>query len=78
MPAERHAGPDPGLFGEEPTAEELDQEEEARGEMTVAELVERDLDDPDTPSRRNAEGAPAPGSFDVPLEDVSGEPIDGR
>jgi hypothetical protein len=44
----------------------------------VADLVEQDLDDPTTPSRRTADGEPAPGSFDVHLEEYSSEPTDGR
>jgi hypothetical protein len=75
MPAER-AGTDPGLHGEEPSEEELAREEEARSEMSVAGLVEQDLDDPATPSRRTADGEPEPGSFDVPLEELSKEPPD--
>jgi hypothetical protein len=67
---------DPGLGGVAPSEAELEQEEEARSATTVAEMVERDLNDPATPSRRGADGAPMPGTFDVPLED--GGPSDAR
>lgn len=77
MPAGQ-AGTDPGLYGEEPSEEELAREEEARSEVSVADLAEQDLDDPATPSRRTADGEPAPGSFDVHLEEYSSEPTDAR
>jgi hypothetical protein len=68
---------DPGLGGVAPSEAELEQEEEARSATTVAEMVERDLNDPATPSRPvGADGAPMPGTFDVPLED--GGPSDAR
>jgi hypothetical protein len=67
---------DPGLGGVAPSEAELEQEEEARSATTVAEMVERDLNDPATPSRLGADGAPMPGTFDVPLED--GGPSDAR
>lgn len=78
MPAGRDARIDPGVFGEEPSQGELAKEEEARSELSVADLVERDLDDPTTPSRRTADGGIAEGSFSVALEELSGEPIDDR
>ena len=77
MPVEQ-AGSDPGLHGEEPSEEELAREEEARSEVSVADLVEEDLDDPATPSRRTASGDPEPGSFDVSMEEFSSEPTDAR
>ncbi len=67
---------DPGLGGVAPSEAELAKEEEARSATTVAELVQQDLDDPATPSRRDADGEPVPGSFDVPLEEPSGGPTD--
>jgi hypothetical protein len=69
---------DPGLYGDEPSEEELAKEEEVRSRTSVAELVELDLDDPTTPSRRAADGSPEPGSFDVPLEDYSSGSTDDR
>jgi len=80
MPADQDAATDPSLAGDEqePSAEELAREEEARSETSVADLVEQDLDDPTTPSRRTPDGDPAPGSFDVPLEDLSSESTDAR
>ncbi len=79
MPDDQAAGAavDPGLHGEEPSEEELAAEEEARSETSVADLAERDLDDPATPSRRAADGEPEPGSFDVPLRERRKEPTDG-
>jgi hypothetical protein len=67
---------DPGLGGVAPSEAELEREEEARTATTVAELIEQDLDDPATPSRRGPDGEPVPGSFDVPFED--GGPSDAR
>jgi|KBSMisStandDraft_5_1062788.scaffolds.fasta_scaffold4571135_2 hypothetical protein len=58
---------------QEPRAEELAREEEARSETSIADLVQQDLDDPTTPSHRTPDGDPEPGSFDVPLEDLSSE-----
>ena len=78
MPADQSASTDPGLDGDEPSDEELAREDQARSETSVADLVEQDLDDPTTPSRRTAEGDPEPGSFDVPLEDYSSESTDAR
>ena len=80
MPADQDAATDPGLAGDEQeaSAEELAREEEARSETSVADLVEQDLDDPTTPSRRTLDGDPAPGSFDVPLEDLGSESTDAR
>ena len=69
MPADRGTDIDPGLHGEEPSAEELARQDALRSSVSVAELIELDLDDPSTPSRRGADGEPEPGSFDVPLED---------
>jgi hypothetical protein len=43
----------------------------------VSDLVEQDLDDTATPSRRAAGGEPQPGSFDVPLRQRRKEPTDG-
>jgi len=71
MPADQGTTTDPGLYGDEPSEEELAKEDEARSETSVADLVEQDLDDPTTTSRRTADGDPEPGSFDVPLEDYS-------
>jgi hypothetical protein len=78
MPADKGAGP--GLAGDElePSAEELANEEEARSRTSVADLVVQDLDDPTTPSRRTPDGDPEPGSFDVPLEDLSSESTNAR
>jgi hypothetical protein len=72
------AGTGEGAHGEQPSEEELAREEAARSAVTVAELVERDLDDPSTPSRRGLDGRPVPGSFDVPMEEPSRERSDGR
>jgi hypothetical protein len=60
---------DPGLGGVAPSKAELRREEEARTVTTVAEMVEEDLDDPATPSRRGPDGEPMWGTFDVPMED---------
>ncbi len=56
---------DPGLGGVAPSEEELLKEEEARSGTTVAEMVQRDREDPHTPN-----------SFEVPHED--GGPSDAR
>ena len=56
---------DPGQREEDVSEEELAKEEEARTEVTVQEMVERDLDDSSTPSRRGPSGDPEPHSFDV-------------
>jgi hypothetical protein len=78
MPADR-GDTGGGLPGEQqPTAEELSKEEKARSRTSVAELVEQDLDDPATPSRRTANGDPEAGSFDVPLEELGSEVNHGR
>jgi hypothetical protein len=77
MSAEQ-AGIDPGRYGKEPSEEELAKEEAARSEVSVADLVEQDLDDPTTPSRRDVSGQPVPHSFDVPLEHPSSETTDAR
>jgi hypothetical protein len=71
MSADQGATTDPGLHGVEPTEEELAKEDEARSETSVVELVEQDLDDPATPSRRTVDGGYEPGSFEVHLEDYS-------
>lgn len=78
MPADQGATTDPGLRGGEPTEEELAKEDEARSATSVADLIEQDLDDPTTPSRRTADGGPEPGSVAVHLEDYSSESIDAR
>jgi hypothetical protein len=70
MPDEQ-ADIDPGLYDEEPSAEELAEEEAARSVVSVADMVQEHLDDPATPSRRTADGSPAPGSFDVDMETPS-------
>lgn len=75
MPGEQ-AATDPGLHQGELSEEELAEEEEARSQISLAELVDKDLADPDTPSRRGLDGKPEPGSFDVPMEDDGGEPTD--
>lgn len=67
MPAEQ-ADIDPGVHDKEPSLEDLAKEEAARSAKSVADMVQEDFDDPATPSRRTADGTPAPGSFDVPLE----------
>jgi hypothetical protein len=77
MPGEQ-AATDPGLHEGEPSEEELAEEEEARSQISLAELVDKDLADPDTPSRRDPDGKPEPGSFDVPMEDDGAEPTDAR
>jgi hypothetical protein len=64
---------DPGLGGVAPSEEELEREEEARSATTVAEMVEEDLDDPATPSRRSADGEALEGTFAVPYEDEEEE-----
>ena len=69
MPPDQGMTADPGLYGDGPSEEESAREDEARSETSVADLVEQDLDDPSTPSRRTPDGSPEPGSFDVPLED---------
>jgi hypothetical protein len=51
--------------------------EHVHPDVSVADLAEQDLDDPTTPSRRTADGEPAEGSFDLPLEELSEEPNDG-
>jgi hypothetical protein len=72
------AGADPGLHGPQPSERELAEEERIRSDLSVADLVEQDLDDPTTPSRRSADGnQPEPGSFDVPLRERTGGLIDG-
>jgi hypothetical protein len=78
MPAEEAVGSDPGVYGQEPSEEELAREEEIRSQYTLAELEQLDLDDPATPSRRAADGWPEPSSVSVPLEDLSSERDDGR
>lgn len=78
MPADQGPTTDPGLYGEEPSDEELAREDEARSETSVADLVEQDLDDLSTPSHRSPDGSPEPGSFDVPLEDYGIGAIDDR
>ena len=80
MPADRGVTTGPGLAGDEqePSAEELAEQEEARSTMSVADLVQQDLDDPTTPSRRTPDGDPEPGSFDVPMEDLSSGSSDAR
>lgn len=69
---------DPG-FGDVPDDPERDQDEDEADEhdLCIAELAERDLDDPTTPSRRTATGEPAPGSFDVPLVERTKERTNG-
>jgi hypothetical protein len=67
---------DPGLGGVAPSEEELEREEEARSATTVAEMVQEDLDDPATPSRRGADGEALEGTFAVPYEDEEGGPSD--
>jgi hypothetical protein len=64
---------DPGLGGVAPSEEELEREEEARSATTVAEMVQEDLDDPATPSRRGADGEALEGTFAVPYEDEEEE-----
>jgi hypothetical protein len=78
MPADQGVTTDPGLHGDEPSDEELAKEDEARSETSVADLMEQDLDDPSTPSRRARDGSPRPGSFDVPLEDYRTGATDDR
>jgi hypothetical protein len=63
MPAEQ-AGTGPGPQGEEPS-EVI--EEEVRPDLSVADLVKQDLDDPATPSRRTPDGVTWD-SFAVELE----------
>ncbi len=60
---------DQAAVGADPSEEELAEEEDARSETFVADLVQQDLDDPATPSRRTASGDPELGSFDVELRD---------
>jgi hypothetical protein len=73
MPDDQTVDPvDPGLGGVAPSEAELEREEEARSATTVAEMVEEDLDDPATPSRRGPDGAPMEGTFDVPMETIGG------
>jgi hypothetical protein len=62
MPAEQ-AGTGPGPQGEEPS----EAMEEVRPDLSVADLVKQDLDDPATPSRRTADGVTSD-SFAVELE----------
>jgi hypothetical protein len=50
--------------------------EHVHPDVSVADLAERDLDDPTTPSHRTADGEPAEGSFDLPLEELGEEPDD--
>jgi hypothetical protein len=78
MPADQGVTIDPGLHGGDPSDEELAKEDEARSETSVADLMEQDLDDPSTPSRRARDGSPRPGSFDVPLEDYRTGATDDR
>jgi hypothetical protein len=77
MSAGQAAGADPGLRAGELSEEELAEEERVRSETSVSDLVEQDLDDTATPSRRAAGGEPQPGSFDVPLRQRRKEPTDG-
>ena len=46
-------------------------EDLARSRYTVADLVETDLEDPTTPSRRTRDGGAA--GFDVPTEPIGGD-----
>jgi hypothetical protein len=70
MTADENPEDDPGLYGEEPTEEEWAEEKQARARWTVAELLHLDLADPNTPSRRAADGGPEPGSVAFPREDL--------
>jgi hypothetical protein len=73
MPEDQAAtSDDPGLGGVAPSEAELEREEEARSATTVAEMVEEDLDDPATPSRRGPGGGPIEDTFAVPMETIGG------
>ena len=78
MAAEQGTTIDPGRHDGEPSVEELAREDELRSTTSVADLVQQDLDDPGTPSRRAADGEPAPDSFHVPLDEYGTESTDAR
>jgi hypothetical protein len=64
MPADQ-AGTGPGPQSEEPS-ESI--REEIRPDLSVADLVKQDLNDPATPSSLTADGTPTQDSFAVDLE----------